>query len=400
MKKLLIPLGLLLLFAAEILRVYFIMPFPGSQRNNTISIAYFLHKYIFFIRLFALLMVGYGAYLSFPRWKNWKKVVFIFGMLLYAGIFYMVNFKFLADKMFLQPKNKVMATAGVNKIGEDKLVVGVTINNESKAYPIEIIGYHHQVQDTIGGKPVIITYCTVCRTGRVFSPVVNGKEESFRLVGMDHFNAMFEDKTTKSWWRQATGEAVTGKMKGQKLTELPSQQMRLGAWIRSNPNSLVMQPDPAFADRYKELVGFDIGTIKSGLEKRDPGSWKFKSWVVGIQHNKTEKAYDWNDLLSKKLINDSLTGLPVVIVVEPDNASFHVWDRTVEVQALFQRISQTLVFTTDSLGMKDLTTGSKWNFEGLAIDGSLKGTQLRTVQAHQEFWHSWQSFHPATTTYK
>ena len=219
MKKLLLPIGLLLLFAAEILRVYFIMPFPGSQRSNTVSLAYFLNKYIFFIRLIALTMVGYGAYLSFPRWKKWKKAFFIFGMLLYAAIFYMVNFQLLADKMFLQPTNKIFAS-GSGQVGNDKLVVGITINNESKAYPVEIIGYHHQVQDTVGGTPVMVTYCTVCRTGRVFSPMVKGKKENFRLVGMDHFNAMFEDKTTKSWWRQATGEAITGPLKGTKLEEL------------------------------------------------------------------------------------------------------------------------------------------------------------------------------------
>jgi hypothetical protein len=44
----------------------------------------------------------------------------------------------------------------------------------------------------------MITYCTVCRTGRVFSPDVDGKPETFRLVGMDHFNAMFEDENQKA----------------------------------------------------------------------------------------------------------------------------------------------------------------------------------------------------------
>src|SRR5206468_83632 len=99
---------------------------------------------------------------------------------------------------FYQPRHKNVVTVADNKVGLNKLVIGVTLNGEAKAYPIEIIGYHHQVQDTIGGTPVIVTYCTVCRTGRVFSPFVNGKKENFRLVGMDHFNAMFEDNTTKS----------------------------------------------------------------------------------------------------------------------------------------------------------------------------------------------------------
>ena len=101
-----------------------------------------------------------------------------------------------------------------------RLVIGVVNNGEAKAYPIRFLGYHHQVQDTVGGKPVIVTYCTVCRTGRVFEPMVNGKPEKFRLVGMDHFNAMFEDATTKSWWRQVNGEAITGKLKGQQLPEV------------------------------------------------------------------------------------------------------------------------------------------------------------------------------------
>ena len=68
-------------------------------------------------------------------------------------------------------------------------------------------------------------------------PFVNGKKESFRLVGMDHFNAMFEDKTTKSWWYQATGEAIAGPLKNKTLTEIPSQQMTLSAWLRQYPNS-------------------------------------------------------------------------------------------------------------------------------------------------------------------
>ena len=81
-----------------------------------------------------------------------------------------------------------------------RLVVGVEIDGDARAYPVQFIGYHHQVRDTVHGAPVIVSFCTVCRTGRVFRPVVDGHPESFRLVGMDHFNAMFEDSTTGSWW--------------------------------------------------------------------------------------------------------------------------------------------------------------------------------------------------------
>jgi hypothetical protein len=267
------------------------------------------------------------------------------------------------------------------------------MNSESKAYPIQVIGYHHQVKDTLNGQPIMVTYCTVCRTGRIFSPFVDNKYQLFRLVGMDHFNAMFEDEDTKSWWRQVNGEAIVGPLKGQKLKELPSAQMRLGAWIHENPGTLIMQPDSAFSKQYADLKGFDSGTIKGSLEKRDSSSWKFKSWIVGVSYREHSRAYDWNELVANKLINDSIPGLPLVIVLENDGMTFHVMDRRVDGHPL------SFIWDKSCNCIRDEPTHSSWSQTGHCLEGRLKGTELRPVQAYQEFWHSWQSFHPLTTQY-
>jgi hypothetical protein len=37
-------------------------------------------------------------------------------------------------------------------------VLSVTLGNESVAYPIRLMGYHHVVQDTVGGTPIVATY--------------------------------------------------------------------------------------------------------------------------------------------------------------------------------------------------------------------------------------------------
>ncbi len=393
-RTLLLIAGLIILLATEILRVYFIMPFPGSQRSNTIDIAYFLNNYIWLFRILGLILFVPAMVYIFRHGKWWKKILLGLFVLLYGAVFYMFNFKFLADKMFIQPKNKILATAAENKIDSNKLIIGVVINNKAKAYPIEIIGYHHQVQDTVGGEPVMITYCSVCRTGRMFSPVVNGKFEKFRLVGMDHFNAMFEDETTKSWWRQVSGIAIAGPLKGSELKEIPSEQMRLGAWIRKYPGTLIMQPDPVFVKRYQGLEGFDEGTINSSLEKRDSASWQFKSWVVGVAKDENAKAYDWNELVKQRVINDTFQNTPVVLVVENDNRSFHVWNRQVHDKLL------NLSLDSNTQTLKDTATNTIWNMNGECIGGELEGMRLAPVQAYQEFWHSWQSFHPGTSMYK
>jgi hypothetical protein len=391
MKRFLLIAGLLLLFAVEISRVYFIMPFPGSQHKNTIGLAYWVSNNIFWIRIVALLVIIYALMQTFEKWKIWQKVLLVLVFAFYGVIFFFFNFRFEADKMFYQPKNKNFASGINNIIDTNRLVIGVAINGEAKAYPIQIIGYHHQVRDTVGGTSVMVTYCTVCRTGRAFSPIVNGKEETFRLVGMDHFNAMFEDATTKSWWRQATGVAISGPLKGTALKEIPSRQLTLAAWLRQYPNSTVLQPDTLFKRHYDSLAEYDKGTIDGSLEKRDSASWKLKSWVVGVPDGDYAKAYDWNEVTKNKIIQDSLPGLPLIIVLEKDTASFHVWNRNVNGNSLhFNKNINAELFT-------DANTNSSWNMNGECVEGVLKGQKLQPIQSYQEFWHSWSTFHPNTT---
>lgn len=389
MKKSIAFFGLLLLLVFEIARVYFIMPFPGSQKSNSIELAYWIGNKINYIRFLLLAVVAYSIVSSFRTDSLLRKISL--GVLIgaYAVVCYFINFRFLADKMFYQPTVISFADSATNNIATDKLVLGVEVNGEAKAYPIQLIGYHHQVRDSIGGKAVMVTYCTVCRTGRVYDPIVNGESESFRLVGMDHFNAMFEDGGTGSWWRQATGEAVVGPLKGTSLKEIPSRQMRLSSWLRLFPQSTILQPDTIFKKDYDDLAKFDEGTIESGLEKRDSLSWKDKSWVVGISDATYAKAYDWNELVAKRLVQDSFPSIHFMIIMEKDSASFHSYNRLLDSNILhFQRQADD-VFV-------DLETSSLWDVYGNCLEGKYKGRKLNTVSCYQEFWHSWKTFHPNT----
>ena len=392
-KPLILILGLLFLISMEVLKVYFIMPFPGSQKSDSISFAYFLHNNIWWLRILGVIVIVGPLLNSLSKGKIWQKSLLVLVILLYGFVYYLFNFRFLADKMFYLPKQKTFVGADKDTTNKNKLIIGVVSGNKAKAYPIEIIGYHHQVPDSIEQQPIIVTYCTVCRTGRIFSPFINGKNEQFRLVGMDHFNAMFEDATTKSWWQQATGTAIAGKLKGSRLTELPSVQMRLGDWLALYPDSEILQPDTTYKKRYAELKGYDEGTVKGKLEHRDSLSWKPKSWVVGIHTNTQDKAYDWNDLVKQKMIADSLNGTPMLITVEDDGRSFYVLNRSLNGQILefVPRSAKEL--------LEDKQTHSTWKRNGVCIGGALQGKRLAYIQAYQEFWHSWKNFHPNTTTY-
>lgn len=381
--------GILLLIALEVFRVYFIMPFPGSQRAATIDFAYYLHTNILYFRLIGWLMILYPVLYYFRLGNLRQKIATGVLLMAYAVVFYLFNFKFLAEKMFYQPEQKVFAAAGENKVPASNLVLGVSLQGQARAYPIELIGYHHQVRDEIAGTPVMVTYCTVCRTGRVFSPEVGGQPEEFRLVGMDHFNALFEDAGTGSWWRQVNGEAIAGPLKGSRLREIASEQMSLAAWAAQHPETTVLQPDSTFKKQLKAMRNYDEG--KGGeLTGRDSLSWHDKSWVVGIQLASHARAYDWNDLVRKRVINDTLSRIPVVVLLANDSSTFHAYKREL----------LTFRYDTAQRTLVDAGTGSVWGWDGVCKAGALAGQRLPPIQSYQEFWHSWRTFRPGTTAYQ
>jgi hypothetical protein len=386
-------IGFAFLILLEIAKVYFIMPFPGSQQSNTIQLAYFLHNNVWWLRILGVLLLVGPLLKSLSEKNILQKVILVLVIMLYGFIYYLFNFRFLADKIFYEPKIKTFASPDKDTTNRDALIIGVVSGNKAKAYPIQIIGYHHQVQDSLLQEPILVTYCTVCRTGRVFSPMVKGKKEQFRLVGMDHFNAMFEDMSTKSWWQQATGESIAGEMKGSKLIELPSSQMRLGDWLDLYPGSEIMQQDTLFKKEYADLKGYDEGTIKGGLEHRDSLSWKKKSWIIGLHLKSVDRAYDWNELEQKKMISDSIDQTPVLITMESNKKTFHSFSRKYK--------DMTLQFLPSAKGdtMEDQQTHSIWKKNGICINGVLKGAQLENLQSYQEFWHSWKQFHPNTSIF-
>jgi hypothetical protein len=374
-------IGALLLVLIEAANVYFIMPLPYSQRARSIDVAYFLYSWRWALRAGCVAMLLAGVSSAW-RLRGWRRALVPLTLAVAAGVTYVTNFVMAADHIFLQPAAVVMCPAERNAVDSARLVVGVDINGEARAYPIQFIGYHHQVRDVVGGTPVMVSFCTVCRTGRVFAPTVDGEPETFRLVGMDHFNAMFEDRTTRSWWRQATGEAIAGPRKGRSLPEIPSRQMTLAHWLSLHPKSLIMQPDSSSRSKYSANFDYETGASRKALTGTDTVSWRDKAWVVGVQLNGESKAYGWNRLRRERAVNDEVGGTPIVLALASDSVSFFAFERP-DANARFSMRGDSLVASDRAYALS-----------GQGTEGVLK-----PVFASQEFWHSWRTFHPGTKRY-
>jgi hypothetical protein len=377
--KILFFLGLFLLVLFEFLKVYFIMPMPGSQQWDSIDFAYFLHQFRWVFRIASVILMVAGIKPAMSGKRIWIPILCLAIASGAVGVF---NFKMAADAMFKGPKQLSFLYRASFEENDSTLVVAIENGGEAKAYPIRYIVYHHQVRDTLGGEPMMVTYCSVCRTGRVFSPIVDGKAENFRLVGMDHFNAMFEDSETGSWWQQATGEAITGELKGRKLDEIESIQLTAGAFFKAYPDGKIMAADPNFLSKYDSLGKFEKGKSESKLTGTDPFSWNEKSWVVGVDLKNGAKAYDWNKLKESESIRDRVGDQDILLLLNKDSQSFVVFEIPSDIKSH--------LWTGDTLYLDS----AAYSFTGK----SLKPDQsdLKRLKAYQEFWHSWRTFRPGT----
>ena len=143
-----------------------------------------------------------------------------------------------------------------------------------------------------------------------------------------------------------------------------------------------MQADEVFQEKYVGMSKYESGASKSKLTLRDLGSWKDKSWVIGLESGSESKAYDWNRLQKERIIHDELGGQPVVIILSGDNKSFVALERLKNDQ-LFSLRNDTLI-----------SADNRYNFIGTSMDSTK--SNLKRLNAYQEYWHSWQIFHPLT----
>ena len=356
---------------------------PVLQRFSwQMDLAYFLWSNILFFRIAFVVAIAW-MFVQIPA--DARMGVVPGGILLgalWGFIYWLFNRYWVGRFKFLPITRKTFEGAATNRVGMKEQILGISHGGEQKAFPVNMLYYHHQITDEVGGHPIWPTYCGLCNSGRVYDRLVDGKALEFTLVGAVNYNATFRDHTTGTWWRQEVGDAVKGPLKGQVLDDMPFEQMSLDSWLAKYPDSLVLQYDPTFQKQY------DIRTALLNYEVSLPG-WHMQAsppLVVGVEVNGVARAYDWNELVKRSLVEDEVEGTPLLAVTDADGDSAFVYERTVD--------GRVLSFELTEDGMKDSETGSSWDRFGRCKKGKLKGSALAQLQSYKQYVRAWVTFHP------
>jgi Protein of unknown function (DUF3179) len=225
----------------------------------------------------------------------------------------------------------------------------------------------------------------------VWQPVVNGQQLKFKLAGINNQNFIMRDEETGSWWQQISGEAIQGKLKGQKLENVAMDEISFTVFKRENPNGRVLRPNDGKiedADWEAQVAKMPVRVSRELDKTLEP-----RTLVVGLEINGQSKAYPFTAIEKQSPILDSLGGKEVVIFLAEDKKSVRVFERELDGKVL------EFLQKTDSKEIVDAETVSVWDFSGKAVSGELSGKQLRKITALKDYWFNWKTYHTDTQLY-
>ena len=250
---------------------------------------------------------------------------------------------------------KVTSAADGSWYDDERLIFGVVVNGEARAYPKHHMEVHEMVNDTIGGRRVGIPYCTLCGSAQAyFTDSVPDSIEVpvLRTSGLlTRSNKVMYDLVTFSVFDTFTGEALSGPLReaGIALEQTTVITSTWGDWKAAHPDTTIVAEDGGLGRLYRlDPLGnrdangpiFPVGDVDPRLP--------VQAQVVGV------------------IAPD---GTPVAFPVDDLRLALGETD------------------TVELAGILIMADGG--GFVATLGDGT-------PVASHQSFWFAWSQFHPET----
>ncbi|MFY0621954.1 MAG: DUF3179 domain-containing protein [Pelagimonas sp.] len=269
---------------------------------------------------------------------------------------------------------------------DSDLVFGVTINGDTRAYPLRIMGWHEMFNEVIGGVPVALAYCTLCGSGILFETQIPGRSKPL-VFGSSGFlyrsNKLMFDRETHSLWNQYTGKPVVGPLVDSdiELKQRPVVITEWGTWKTSHPTTKILSKDTGFHRNYasgavyREYFSSDELMFPAQVDQR---VHKQKDYVFAIREFGAARAWPLDAFKGRPVINDAISERPLVLMGNPGERSVRAYERG------------SHQFSSSKGALID-ETGAAWRVSEDALLGP-DDQNLPRVAGHISYWFAWDNY--------
>jgi hypothetical protein len=139
----------------------------------------------------------------------------------------------------------VAGVAGV--LSDDEEVLAVEVDGDARAFPSAWMLRPHVAGDTVGGEPVVMTYCGLSHLGVAYRNELGGAPLDLKVMTQLENNLVLFDTATQEPIEQIYGRAVK---RGAVVEQVPSVMMPLRTFRALYPQGTVFfNPPGGFLDR-------------------------------------------------------------------------------------------------------------------------------------------------------
>jgi hypothetical protein len=299
-------------------------------------------------------------------------------------------------------------------LSDDSPVMVVDVDGDVRAYPLAILTWHEIVNDTVGGVPLVITYCPLCNSALVFERTIDGPEGSevldFGTSGrLYRSNLVMYDRQHQNLWTQFEGEAVVGEsLLGTQLERVPAWLFGFGELSELHPEARVLARDTGVERDYgrNPYVSYDRADGEPFLFD-GPTDDRFEPMerLVGLGDDADAVAVLLEVLADERVVEVEVDGTPHVVLWAPGQASALDSARIDEGRDVGQVAAFAATLDGEVVELSpgdrddrfvDEATGSSFDLRGRGLDGPLAGEQLDAVTHDDTFWFVWVAFQPDT----
>lgn len=306
----------------------------------------------------------------------------------------------------------MIPAAKANYLNPGEPVFGISINGDSRAYPLRILDWHEMANDVVGGVPVSLAYCTLCGAGIAYDGrAPNAVSYTFGSSGfLFRSNKLMYDRQTRTLWNQLTGEPVLGKLAATdvKLNLLPVVLTTWKDWQTQYPDTKVLDINTGHSRPY--IPGAAYGDYFAAADTMFPvwqrsGILPAKERVYALNLGGVAKAYPVKNLSEKRVVNDKVGETSIVLVatrgvvtVEGENRRIGpvTYDAGGEVR-VYNRGAKNFSPGPDVSTVLD-SAKRPWRITEEALIGP-NSERAPRINGFLAYWFGWYSFFPKTLVY-
>jgi len=271
------------------------------------------------------------------------------------------------------------ATQADDYLEEGDIVFGVYHDGEAKAYPQRILVWHEIVNDTVGNKPLSITYCPLTATAIGFERGSTTLGVSGNLINS---NMVMYDRETDSYWPQILAVGIRGELEGRALKEHRVIWTTWRNWKQRHPDTTVLSTNTGYMRNYqRDPYGqynpptgyYAVGSGRMFPVLNESRGFPDKHTILGFRTSDLAVAVDMDYLRNRKIIRHRHDENNFLVVYDPELDTGWVYRDDQAIDIDHDRIS----FTSSGPQVSAIS-------------------QLTPVNAFKAMWFAWVAYYPDT----